>query len=151
MRRAAARWGRVVLVLAVVIGLDQATKALVRARVSPGDADGVLPGLQIVRVRNDGVAFGLLSGGGAIVLVLTLVALLALVVLFARHPFRRGLWVPTGLLLGGAAGNLVDRVRLGAVTDFLKLPLWPAFNVADVAITVGVVALLYVLEAPRRG
>jgi signal peptidase II len=59
-------------------------------------------------------------------------------------------WLPTGLLLGGAAGNLIDRVRDGAVTDFIKLPHWPAFNVADIAITVGVLALLYVLEGPPR-
>ena len=59
---------------------------------------------------------------------------------------RRLIWLPTGLLLGGAAGNLIDRVRLGAVTDFVKLPHWPAFNVADICITVGVIVLIYVLE-----
>ena len=59
--------------------------------------------------------------------------------------------MPAGLLLGGAAGNLLDRLREGYVTDFVKLPRWPAFNVADIAITIGVVALVYVLEgAPRR-
>jgi signal peptidase II len=60
------------------------------------------------------------------------------------------MWLPTGLLIGGAVGNLVDRLGSGEVTDFLKIPLWPAFNVADVAITVGVLALLWVLEGPRR-
>jgi signal peptidase II len=58
--------------------------------------------------------------------------------------------VPTGLLIGGAVGNLIDRVANGAVTDFIKLPLWPAFNVADMSITFGVLALLWVLEGPRR-
>ncbi len=61
-----------------------------------------------------------------------------------------GIWVPTGLLAGGAIGNVVDRVRDGAVTDFLKLPSWPAFNVADVAITLGVLALLFVVERDAR-
>ena len=61
---------------------------------------------------------------------------------------RRLVWLPTGLLIGGATGNLLDRVREGSVTDFVDLPLWPAFNVADMAITVGVLALLYVLEGP---
>ena len=56
------------------------------------------------------------------------------------------MWLPTGLLVGGAAGNLIDRIRLGSVTDFIKLPHWPAFNVADIAVTVGVVTLLWVLE-----
>ena len=145
-------WGRVVATFLAVLLLDQATKGLVRANVTPGDADPVLPFLEIVRVRNTGVAFGLLAGGGALVLVLTGLALTLLVAYFARHPRRRGLWLPTGLLLGGAVGNGIDRVRLGAVTDFLKLPAWPAFNVADMAITVGVVALVYVLEGPgRRG
>ena len=147
-----AQGGRVLATFLAVLLLDQATKALVRARVAPGDADAVLPFLEIVRVRNTGVAFGLLAGGGTLVLVLTGVALALLVAYFVRHPERHGLWLPTGLLLGGAVGNGVDRVRLGAVTDFLKLPAWPAFNVADMAITVGVLALVYVLEGPgRRG
>ena len=68
----------------------------------------------------------------------------------ARRPERSWLWLPTGLLVGGAIGNLIDRVVHGAVTDFIKLPLWPAFNVADMAITFGVLALLWVLEGPRR-
>jgi signal peptidase II len=95
------------------------------------------------------VAFGFFSGGGTLVLVLTLAALALLMGYFVLHPNRRGLWIPTGLLLGGAIGNLVDRLANGAVTDFIKLPFWPAFNVADMAITFGVLALLYVLDVPR--
>jgi signal peptidase II len=141
---------RVALIVAAVVGADQVAKALVRSGVSVGEEDNVFPGVQIVHVKNTGVAFGALSGGGAIVLVLTGAALVLLVSYFARNPARPLLWLPTGLLLGGAAGNLVDRIRLGSVTDFIKLPLWPAFNVADMAITFGVLALLYVLEGPRR-
>ena len=77
-------------------------------------------------------------------------ALLALVVFFVTHTGRPLVWLPTGLLLGGAIGNLIDRAREGSVTDFVKLPHFPAFNVADMAITVGVLALLYVLEGPPR-
>jgi len=66
------------------------------------------------------------------------------------HLNRPLVWLPTGLLLGGAAGNLLDRIRIGSVTDFIKLPHWPAFNLADIAITVGVIALVYVLEGPPR-
>jgi len=101
-------------------------------------------------VRNTGVAFGFFPGGGALVLAATAGAVALLLAYFVRHPGRPWLWLPTGLLLGGAVGNLVDRLRDGAVTDFVKVPLWPAFNVADMAITVGVLALLWVLEGPRR-
>jgi signal peptidase II len=139
-------WSRAGLVLAAVVVLDQVTKALVRHHVAVGSEDGVFPAVSLVHVRNTGVAFGVLSGGGAVVLVCTLIALAALVVYFVRHPARRGLWVPTGLLVGGAIGNLVDRLLNGSVTDFIKLPHWPAFNVADIAITLGVIALVFVLE-----
>jgi signal peptidase II len=130
---------------AAVIGLDQLTKHT----VVPSHEQKLIPGLKLVNVHNTGVAFGVFSGGGAVVLVVTLAALALLVFYFATHPDRRGLWIPTGLLLGGALGNLIDRVANGAVTDFIKLPHWPAFNLADSAITVGVVALVYVLESGR--
>lgn len=140
-------WGRAALVLAAVLAVDQGSKALVRGGMQRGDEDPILPGLKLVHVRNDGVAFGAFSGGGALVIALVAVALLGLLVYFARHTDRRGAWLPVGLLLGGALGNIIDRVADGAVTDFLKIPAWPAFNVADIAITFGVLALLWVLEA----
>lgn len=131
---------------AAVIGVDQLTKNTVAAGIAPGTEQSLLPGVHLVHVSNTGVAFGVLSGGGAIVLVCTLLALAALIVYFFLHPGRRGLWIPTGLLLGGAIGNLIDRLAHGSVTDWIKLPDWPAFNVADIAITFGVIALLLVLE-----
>ena len=140
-------WGRVALVAAGVVALDQATKALVRATVDQGDREAVLPGVEIVHTRNTGVAFGALSGGGAIVTVVIALALLALLSYFATHVRRPLVWLPTGMLLGGAIGNVIDRVRSGAVTDFVQLPLgFPPFNVADMSITLGVLVLLYVLE-----
>jgi len=96
------------------------------------------------------VAFGLLSDGGAIVAIAAAAGLVALVAFFVTHRSRPLAWLPTGLLVGGAAGNLIDRIAEGSVTDFLKLPAWPAFNLADVAITFGVLSLLYVLEGPPR-
>jgi signal peptidase II len=134
---------------AAVVGLDQLLKHTVVQGIAPGQQEGFLPGVHLVHVQNTGVAFGFFSGGGTLVLVLTLAALALLVGYFVLHPDRRGLWIPTGLLVGGAIGNLVDRLANGAVTDFIKLPLWPAFNVADMAITFGVVALLYVLDVAR--
>lgn len=134
-----------------VVALDQLTKALVRAELRPGEARDVLAGLDLVRVRNTGVAFGFLADGGALLVVGTALALLGLLVFFATHAGRPLVWLPVGLLLGGALGNLIDRARDGAVTDFVKFPHFPAFNVADMAITVGVVALVLVLEGrPRR-
>lgn len=141
---------RAAAVAAAVIAADQGTKELVRGGMERGDEDPILPGLELVHVHNEGVAFGFLSDGGALVAVATGIALLGLLVFFVLHRRRPLIWLPVGLLLGGALGNLVDRVAQGHVTDFLKIPKWPAFNVADVAITFGVLALLYVLEGPPR-
>ena len=142
-------WLRAGLVFAAVLALDQATKAVVRSSIPRGGSENFFLGIDLVNTRNTGVAFGLLSGGGALVVVIIGIALVALVAYFATHAERPLLWLPTGLLLGGAVGNLLDRVRGDAVTDFIDLPLWPPFNVADMAITFGVLSLLYALEAPR--
>jgi signal peptidase II len=142
-------WLRAAAVTAVVVALDQATKALVRANVEIGDSDGVFPGVEIVHVRNEGVAFSRFSGGGTIVTIIVAAALVALLAYFVTHLHKPLVWLPTGMLLGGALGNIIDRVRDGAVTDFIKLPGWPAFNVADISITFGVLVLLYVTERPR--
>jgi signal peptidase II len=144
-------WLRAAAVTAVVIALDQATKALVRANVGMGASDGVLPGVKIVHVQNEGVAFNQLGGGGAVVSIVVGAALLALLAYFVTHLHKPLVWLPTGMLLGGALGNIIDRIHQGAVTDFIKLPAWPAFNVADTSITLGVLVLLYVLERPRDG
>jgi signal peptidase II len=143
-------WARAALVMVAVIALDQGTKALVRANVAIGDRDGVFPGVEIVHVRNEGVAFSRFSGGGTVVAIIVGAALVALVAYFVTHLDKPLVWLPTGMLLGGALGNVIDRIRYGAVTDFIKLPGWPAFNVADIAITFGVVVLLYVTERPRH-
>jgi signal peptidase II len=132
-------------VLAFVLAADQAAKALVRHGIDAGESERVVPGIRLVHVTNEGVAFGALAGSG-VVIVIVGVALVALVIWFLRQAHRPLMWLPTGLLLGGALGNLLDRVRAGEVTDFVKLPAWPAFNLADTAITFGVVALLLVLE-----
>ena len=107
--------------------------------------------MKLTLAHNSGVAFGL-AGGGESALVLVTVAALAFVgYLFGRNPTRPGMWVAVGLIAGGALGNLLDRVRIDAVTDFIELPHWPPFNLADVAITVGVVLLaaIYLREGER--
>lgn len=137
---------RAACVLAGVLIVDQTSKALVRDGVAVGSRRDLLPGVDLVHTRNTGVAFSLLQGGGWILLAVTAVAAVVVVGVFLARPERPGVWLPTGLLLGGAVGNAIDRVARGAVTDFIALPRWPAFNVADIAITVGVAALLLVLE-----
>jgi signal peptidase II len=142
--------GRAALVAVATVALDQGVKALVRTTIGPGDAVNLFLGIKIVNVRNNGVAFGMFSGGGIVLVLFAIAALVALLVFFFRHRDRPLVWLPTGLLIGGAAGNLIDRVREGAVTDFIDFPAWPAFNVADIAITFGVLTLIYVLEGPPR-
>ena len=144
-------WLKAAAVAVVVIVLDQATKALVRSNIRVGETDGVFPGVDLVHVRNEGVAFSRFSSGGTIVTVIVAIALVALVAYFVTHLHKPLVWLPTGMLLGGALGNIIDRARDGAVTDFIKLPAWPAFNLADVSITFGVILLLYVTEFRRDG
>lgn len=137
-------------VAALVLGADQITKALVRATIERGEVVELVVVLGLVNARNRGIAFGLFSGAGPWLALIVGIAMLVLVAAFATHADTPLAWLPGGLLLGGALGNLVDRIREGAVTDFIDLPSWPAFNLADSAITVGVLALLYVMEGPPR-
>jgi signal peptidase II len=135
----------------VVVAVDQATKQLAVSHVARGDEVAVVPGLDLTNARNTGVAFGALEGGGLVVAVLIGLALALLVGYFMVHRDMPWLWLPVGLLLGGALGNLADRARQGAVIDFIDPIAWPAFNVADACIVIGVGALLYVAEVrPKR-
>ena len=143
-------WGAAIALALAVVALDQLTKAIVRGALEPGERVDLVFGIDLARVSNRGIAFGFLGDGGTAVLVITAVALGAMLVWFAMSPGHSGLWVAVGLLAGGAVGNLIDRVRLDAVTDFIDPPLWPAFNVADIAITFGAAALvLAVLQGDR--
>jgi len=144
-------WLRAGALCLLVIALDQVAKAAIRDNLVPGEHVHVLGPLELTLAHNSGVAFGLASGGGIALVVLTLVALAFVGVLFARNPTRPWMWVAIGLLAGGALGNLIDRVRADAVTDYIDVLSWPPFNLADAAITLGVVtlALIYGLEAER--
>ncbi len=145
-RSRAGGWARLLGAVAVVVGVDQLTKQVAIASVERGDSVNVFLGLDITNTRNTGVAFGALQDSGAIIAIPIAVALLALIAFFAFHAGRPWLWLPAGLLLGGAIGNLTDRVREGSVIDFIDPLGWPAFNVADACIVAGVLALLYVVE-----
>ena len=141
-------WARAVATVLVVLALDQATKLAVDSSFVRGESVNVFFGLDITNTRNRGVAFGALEGRGEIVGVLIAVALVLLVAWFAVNASRARLWLPVGMLLGGALGNLIDRAREGAVIDFIDPAFWPAFNLADSSIVIGVLALLYVMEGP---
>ena len=150
-RTAGRAWALVALVTAVVIGLDQLTKALVRESIVRGEERRLLPGVQLVDTRNHGVAFGFFTSNQTVVTILIGIALLVLLTFFTRNTTIALIWLPTGMLLGGALGNVLDRLRSGSVTDFVKLPLgWPPFNLADAAITIGIVLLFLVVEHARR-
>jgi signal peptidase II len=144
-------WLRALLVLVLVVVLDQVAKRAVRHSIVPGEERKFLPGVQLVNTRNHGVAFGFLPGDQTAVTILIGLALLALLLYFALHARRAWMWLPTGMLVGGALGNIVDRLRDGSVTDFIKLPLgWPPFNLADASITLGILILFLIIDSSRR-
>ena len=139
-------WSLAAAAAGVTLVADQATKQLAVASIDPGDSVNVFFGIDLVNVRNTGVAFGALSGGGWLVTALTLLALSFLLGYFALRASLPGLWIPIGAIVGGALGNLADRARDGAVIDFIDPAFWPAFNLADIAIVVGIFGLLYVAD-----
>ena len=143
-------WARALATLAVALAADQGSKQLVNSQLMRGESVNVFLGLDVTNTRNTGVAFGALQGSGTVVGVLIGLALALLVAYFAFNATKPWLWLPVGLLLGGALGNLADRAREGAVIDFIDPIGWPAFNLADAVIVVGVVALLYVVEGRRE-
>jgi signal peptidase II len=137
---------------AIVVAADQAAKAAIEARLVSGEEVDLLGPLGLTLAHNRGVAFGLAGGAGAPLILITVAALGVVGYLFARDAARPGMWIAAGLLAGGAIGNLVDRIRAGHVTDYVDLSPWPPFNLADVAITLGVVllAFLYLRDAERE-
>lgn len=152
----------VALAALVVLVVDQATKAIVQDTMRVGESIALLPVLSLTYVRNPGAAFGLLGGLPAgirfpVLLAVTLLALAVLLQLARETPVERpGTLVAIGGVLGGAAGNLVCRLRYGEVVDFVHLHwgawYWPMFNVADSAITIGVVAIaISSLRGDRSG
>jgi signal peptidase II len=150
--RSARAWCLAGALCALVVAADQAAKAAIEHNLVIGEHVHVLGPLDLTLSHNRGVAFGLAGGAGVGLVLVTFAALGVVGYLFARDPTRPWMWVATGLLAGGALGNLTDRVRADAVTDFVDLSPWPPFNLADVAITVGVamLVLIYLRDAQRE-
>lgn len=145
------QWGALAVVVSAAVAADQGTKQLVSSQLALGDEIDVLGPFTIHHVQNTGIAFGLLASATPLVIVLTAIAVAWMIAFFARSGARHPvLPVGLGLVLGGSVSNLADRVRVGHVTDFLDLRFWPAFNLADTFIVVGVLALLAILVAADR-
>lgn len=151
-REAERAWRLAGALCGVVVLADQAAKAAVEANLTAGEHVDVLAGAGLALSHNSGVAFGLAAGGGTGLVLLTAAALVVVGYLFWRDPTRPGMWVAAGLLAGGALGNLADRIRIDAVTDYVSIGGWPNFNLADVCVTAGVLllALSYARERPPR-
>jgi signal peptidase II len=141
-----AQWLALIIVAVACIAADQVTKGIVRSDLAYQEAIDLAGPFQIHHVRNTGIAFGLFPGKAEPVTILTGIAVIWMLVYFgragARHPL---IPVALGLLLGGSLSNLADRARQGYVTDFIDPEYWPAFNLGDVFITVGVILLLVTL------
>jgi signal peptidase II len=149
------QWVGLVAVAGAAIAADQATKAIVSSSLALGESVDVIGPLSIHHVQNSGIAFGLFPTATSGVIVLTAIAVTWMLVFFARSGGRHPILpVALGLLLGGSLSNLIDRVRLGHVTDFLDFRFWPAFNLADAFIVAGVAVLIGALlladREPRR-
>jgi signal peptidase II len=153
-RRLGAGWAQWLSLGAVAIAAlsgDQLTKWIVTSRLDLFDEVHVVGPFSIHHVTNSGIAFGLFASATSIVIFLTTVAVVWMLYFFARSGARHPvLPVALGLVIGGSVSNLIDRVRLGHVTDFLDFKYWPAFNLADTFIVVGVAALLLALVASDR-
>ena len=150
-----AQWVALIAIAVAALVADQITKHVVTSSLALGEETKVVGPLTIHHVQNTGIAFGLFGGATAIVALLTSAAIVWMVVFFARSGARHPVFpAALGLLLGGSVSNLADRVRLGHVTDFVDLKYWPAFNLADSFIVVGVAILLFAVvggdREPRR-
>jgi signal peptidase II len=131
----------------LVIVADQVTKALVRSSLSIGESIPETGWVRITHATNTGASFGLFQGQSTFFVIVSMIGVAAILAyslfFYRRFPLLDRMWgrVGLGLVMGGAAGNLVDRLRFGRVTDFIDFSFWPAFNVADSATVVGVIIL----------
>ena len=145
------QWLGLAAIALAAVAADQLTKHIVTGHLALDDGIHIVGPFWIHHVQNSGIAFGLFSSKTAAVIALTGIAVVWMLVFFARSGARHPvLPVALGLVIGGSMSNLLDRVRLGYVTDFLDLRYWPAFNLADSFIVIGVGILLVALLAAER-
>jgi len=131
------------VIAAVVLILDQVIKFIVQTKMIPGHTLPVWENIfHITYVQNTGAAFGIMAGRNFLFVIISLLAIVLVVFLSRDAGKTLLLKIAWGLILGGIIGNLIDRVRLGYVVDFLDFQVWPVFNVADSGITVGAILLI---------
>jgi signal peptidase II len=139
------RW--LILIAVIIVGLDQATKAIIRTNLAFGEMwapwSSIIPFARIIHITNTGVAFGLFKGANLIFMVLAMIVSAGIIYYYPSVPKQDWLVrLALSLQLAGAAGNLIDRIFFGKVTDFVSIGNFPVFNVADSSITIGVILLL---------
>ncbi len=138
------------IALAIFI-IDQGTKVLVEGSMRPGESIPMIPHfLSITRISNEGGAFGILGGSPVVLLIGSIVAVGVVLWMLLAGQISKLATLGCGLILGGAAGNLFDRLTTGEVTDYIHFSFWYVFNAADAAITVGVAALFLTALRPER-
>ncbi len=151
-------WRNVVFIIIAlaVIAADQLTKLWIRTHLAEGEALFSLGIFHVVRVHNTGAAFGLFRDYNSILVIIRMLGVVALLIyglFYARRiAWTAGGWPTTaiGLVLGGTVGNLIDNLRLGYVTDFIDFTYWPAFNVADSCVSVGVTMFVIIVLLSTR-
>lgn len=137
-------------IVVLVIVIDQLTKALIRANLAIGEIWFDAGFLQIIHVHNTGAAFGFFKDHSLTFIITAAIGVIVILILVfilrSRWRFLESMWVRVGmaLVMGGIIGNnLIDRIRMGHVTDFIDFKIWPTWNVADASITVGVIIIAY--------
>lgn len=140
----ARRWFFILLIVLAVFICDRVSKYAAYHALTSGQSIAVIPGVfHITLVLNKGTAFGLFSGKGALFAAFTLFAVFVITAFMWKNASRNAFVIyALSLILGGAAGNLVDRISIGSVIDFLDFRIWPVFNIADSAITIGTIVLV---------
>jgi signal peptidase II len=127
----------------LVFGADQGIKAVIESSMRVGESIQIVPGfLSLTHIKNDGGAFGILGGSQILLLAGSAIAVVVVLWMLLSGTGSRATTYGCGLILGGAAGNLLDRLTAGEVTDYVHFSFWYIFNAADAAITVGVGLLL---------
>ena len=135
------------LISILVIILDIITKAIIVNKVAYNEIINVIPFINIVHIKNRGAAFGMFAGLGNVFFVIVSIMAVLFILYYLKSVQKRLEIISLSLVLGGAVGNLIDRVRFGEVTDFIDIYVnnwhWPSFNVADSALTVGIILFLW--------
>ena len=134
------------IVLSIIL-LDQLTKFLVRSSLGLGQSKTLIPKvLELAYVQNTGIAFGMLKNLQWVMIIVN-VLIICVIIFYLRYVRQKKVALSLGMILGGAFGNLIDRVVYGTITDFIKVSIWPVFNIADACITIGAIMLaIYFLK-----